>query len=158
MNKEAIKQINALIAEAGSIQSDEARVEFCCKAVPLLAMIGNNVERECLIARAAEAIGITRDSLTAEVTRERGRGIGRQHQPSRTIVDALDNLDATLNEISICMNEIIGALQELTEKRPPKVLRTPRTAKRNRFLPVPSLMIPKKRRNCKYDNHRTCVF
>lgn len=117
MNKEAIKQINALIAEAGSIQSDEARVEFCCKAVPLLAMIGNNVERECLIARAAEAIGITRDSLTAEVTRERGRGIGRQHQPSRTIVDALDNLDATLNEISICMNEIIGALQELTEKK-----------------------------------------
>ena len=117
MNKEAIKQINALIAEAGSIQSDEARVEFCCKAAPLLAMIGNNVERECLIARAAEAIGITRDSLTAEVTRERGRGIGRQHQPSRTIVDALDNLDATLNEISICMNEIIGALQELTEKK-----------------------------------------
>lgn len=35
----------------------------------------------------------------------------------RTIVDALDDLDVTLNEISICMSEIAGALQELTEKK-----------------------------------------
>lgn len=117
MNESEIRKINTLIAEIRGNRDDLQRVDFCCKVTPLLAAITDDFVRGCFIARAADAVGVTRDAMAFEVARKMIRNHPRRRGNLKTkgsnIMDK--NYLELLEKIKDTLSEIQGLREDLDD-------------------------------------------